>query len=75
MGLKAPIKVIDETDSDVYTSTAQLCLESGDITNVEPVDWDKADVGVPAAHKDYAFTCGVLALNGKEVEFANSVFN
>lgn len=67
--LKVPITIFDELDEIVIKSTGSLDLSSGEIRNVEYVDYDFAASGLPAHKEDYEFTSGVLSNNGKDVEF------
>ena len=69
MDLKVPITIFDELDEVVIKSTGSLDLSSGEIRNVEYVDYDFAASGLPAHKEDYEFTSGVLSNNGKDVEF------
>ena len=67
--LKVPITIFDELDESVIKSTGSLDLASGEIRNVEYVDYDFAVSGLPAHDAAYEFTSGTLSNNGKDVEF------
>jgi hypothetical protein len=73
MDLKLPIEISDELTDEVIASTGTLDLASGEIYNVEYEDYDLATQGLPSKRKDYEFSCGLLANNGKEVEFTVNV--
>jgi hypothetical protein len=68
--LKLPIVILDELGDDhIVRATALLDLASGDILQVVHDDYPVDKLGIPAESADYEFTVGVLANNGKEVEF------
>jgi hypothetical protein len=69
MDLQLPIVVIDEMAETVVKSNALLDLASGEIRNVQYVDYDLAAQGLPALAEDYEFTCGMLSNGGRDVEF------
>lgn len=69
MDLKVPITIFDELDESVIKSTGSLDLASGEIRNVEYIDYDFAAAGLPAHDPSYEFTSGMLSNNGKDVEF------
>ena len=69
MNLKLPITIFDELDEEVVKSTGSLDLASGEIHDVQYVDYDVASRDLPAHRDDYAFTSGTLSHNGKDVEF------
>jgi hypothetical protein len=71
--LKVPITIADELFDEVIASKALLNLASGDITQVEYQNYDADAKGLPWEHEDYDFSCGMLANNGKEVEFTIQV--
>ena len=61
MNLKLPITVVDELADHEIRAVGELDLASGDIRIVRYEDYDIATQGLPARHKDYEFTVGVLA--------------
>ena len=69
MDLKLPIKIFDELADSVIESTGVLDLASGEIRQVEYIDYDKAALGLPAEDESYEFTSGLLSNGTKEVEF------
>ena len=69
MDLKLPIKIFDELSDSVIESTGMLDLASGEIRQVEYVDYDKAALGLPAEDETYEFTSGLLTNGTKDVEF------
>lgn len=69
MDLKLPITLVDEMTDWEVRATAELNLASGEIGKVKYEDYDVAAFGLPAQHKDYEFTVGVLRNQGREVEF------
>lgn len=69
MDLQLPIRIHDELTEEVIQATGLLDLASGDIRNVEYIDYDLAEDGFPADSEDYEFTCGTLSNGSKEVEF------
>ena len=69
MDLKLPIRIFDELSESVVESTGMLDLASGEIRQVEYIDYDKAAQGLPAEDETYEFTSGTLSNNGKDVEF------
>jgi len=69
MNLKLPITVVDELADDEIRAEGELDLASGDIRIVRYEDYDIATQGLPAHHKDYEFTVGVLSNGGRDVEF------
>ena len=69
MDLKLPIKIFDELADSVIESTGMLDLASGEIRQVEHIDYDKAVRGLPAEDPSYEFTSGLLSNGTKEVEF------
>jgi hypothetical protein len=66
VNLKVPIVITDELSEEVFTSKGQLDLASGDIDRIE---YDDPDAGLPWESDEYEFTSGVLSHNGKDVEF------
>jgi hypothetical protein len=69
LDLKLPIKIFDELSDDVIESSGMLDLASGEIRQVEYVDYDKAGRGLPAEDETYEFTSGLLTNGKKDVEF------
>jgi hypothetical protein len=69
MNLKLPITVVDELADHEIRAVGELDLASGDIRIVRYEDYDIATQGLPAHHKDYEFTVGVLSSGGRDVEF------
>ena len=69
MDLKLPIKIFDELTEEVIESTGMLDLASGEIRNVQYIDYDKEESGLPAEDESYEFTSGTLSNGTKEVEF------
>ncbi len=69
MDLKLPIKIFDELSDEVIESSGMLDLASGEIRQVEYVDYDKATLGLPAEDESYEFTSGLLTNGKKDVEF------
>ena len=69
MDLKLPITLIDELEDDDVRGRGQLDMASGEIHQVEYEDYDVATEGLPASRRDYEFTVGLLAKDGREVEF------
>lgn len=69
MDLKLPIKISDELTESVIESNAMLDLASGEIRNVEYVDYDLEAAGLPAEDGSYEFTSGLLTNGAKDVEF------
>ena len=69
MDLKLPIKIFDELSDSVIESTGMLDLASGEIRQVEYIDYDKAALGLPAEDETYEFTSGLLTNGTKDVEF------
>ncbi len=69
MDLKLPIKIFDELTDSVIESTGMLDLASGEIRQVEHLDYDKAALGLPAEDETYEFTSGLLTNGSKDVEF------
>lgn len=69
MDLKVPIKIHDELAEEVIESSGSLDLASGEIRNVQYVDYDAQVQGLPAEDEGYEFTCGTLSNEGKDVEF------
>jgi len=69
MNLKLPITVVDELSDHEVRAVAELDLASGDIRIVRYEDYDLATQGLPAHHRDYEFTVGVLSNGGRDVEF------
>ncbi len=69
MDLKVPITIHDELSEDVIESSGSLDLASGEIRNVQYVDYDVEALGLPAEDEGYEFTCGTLSNDGKDVEF------
>ncbi len=69
MKLNVPIAIIDELSDSEVRSQALLDLASGEIREVVYQGYDVAALGPPAAHDDYEFSSGLLAHDGKEVEF------
>lgn len=73
MDLHLPIKIFDELSDSVIESTGTLDLASGDIRNVQYIDYDLDAQGLPAEAEDYEFTSGALSNGKKEVEFGIQV--
>ena len=69
MDLKLPIQIFDELSDSVIESTGMLDLASGEIRQVEYLDYDKAALGLPAEDETYEFTSGLLSNGTKDVEF------
>ena len=69
MDLKVPITIHDELSEDVIESSGSLDLASGEIRNVQYVDYDAETLGLPAEDESYEFTSGTLSNEGKDVEF------
>ena len=69
MDLKLPIKIFDELADSVIESTGVLDLASGEIRQVEYIDYDKAALGLPAEDESYEFTSGLLTNGKRDVEF------
>ena len=69
MDLKVPITIHDELTEDVIESSGSLDLASGEIRNVQYVDYDVEAQGLPAEDEGYEFTSGILSNDGKDVEF------
>jgi hypothetical protein len=69
LDLKLPIKIFDELSDDVIESSGMLDLASGEIRQVEYLDYDKAARGLPAEDETYEFTSGLLTNGKKDVEF------
>ena len=69
MDLKLPITIHDELDDEVITSRGVLDLASGEIRDVQYLDFDLEAEGFPAESEHYDFTCGTLSNGSKEVEF------
>lgn len=69
MDLKLSIKIFDELADAVIESSGQLDLASGEIRQVEYLDYDKDARGLPAEDPGYEFTSGLLSNGSKEVEF------
>jgi hypothetical protein len=69
MDLKLPITLIDELADDEVRGHGQLDMASGEIHQVAYEGYDLASEGLPASRRDYAFTVGLLAKDGREVEF------
>jgi hypothetical protein len=69
LDLKLPIKIFDELTEEVIESSGMLDLASGEIRQVEYVDFDKAERGLPAEDETYEFTSGLLTNGTKDVEF------
>lgn len=67
--LQVPIVVHDEMDDEIIESTGMLDLASGEIRQLKYKNYDAKLEGLPADREDYEFTCGILANEGKEVEF------
>jgi hypothetical protein len=67
--LKVPITIHDELSEDVIESSGSLDLASGEIRNVQYVDYDAETLGLPAEDESYEFTSGTLSNEGKDVEF------
>jgi hypothetical protein len=67
--LKVPITIHDELSEDVIESSGSLDLASGEIRNVQYVDYDVEALGLPAEDEGYEFTSGTLSNDGKDVEF------
>ena len=69
MDLKLPITIVDELSDDEVRAKGVLDLASGDIYDVQHIDYDAASEGFPAEREDYEFSCGILSNGSKEVEF------
>jgi hypothetical protein len=69
LDLKVPIAITDELSEEIITSTGQLNLASGEISQVNYDDYDFATRGLPFENEDYEFTSGTLSNQGKDVEF------
>ena len=69
MDLKVPIAITDELSEEIITSTGQLNLASGEISQVSYDDYNFATRGLPFESEDYEFTSGTLSNQGKDVEF------
>ena len=69
MDLKLPIKIFDELTEEVIESTGMLDLASGEIRNVQYIDYDHDASGLPAQDESYEFTSGTLSNGSKDVEF------
>lgn len=67
--LKVKISITDEQTDGIINATGSLDLASGEIGQIEYVDYDVAERGLPWDHSDYEFTSGMLSHNGKDVEF------
>jgi hypothetical protein len=67
--LKLPITIVDELSDDEVRAKGVLDLASGDIYDVQHIDYDAASEGFPAEREDYEFSCGILSNGSKEVEF------
>lgn len=73
MDLKLPIIIYDELTESVIQSAGLLDLASGEIRDVEYVDYDFSEKGVPAEDDSYEFTSGTLSNGKKDVEFSIEV--
>ena len=73
MDLKLPIIIYDELTELVIQSAGLLDLASGEIRDVEYVDYDFSEKGVPAEDDNYEFTSGTLSNGKKDVEFSIEV--
>jgi hypothetical protein len=69
LDLKVPIAITDELSEEIITSTGQLNLASGEISQVTYDDYDFGTRGLPFESEDYEFTSGTLSNQGKDVEF------
>ena len=69
MDLKLPIKIFDELADSVIEATGMLDLASGEIRQVEHLNYDKAALGLPVESEDYEFTSGLLTNGERDVEF------
>ncbi len=69
MDLKVRIQIVDELEDSVIHSSGFLDLASGEIRQVEYVDYDPMVLGLPGQREDYEFTSGLLTNDGKDVEF------
>lgn len=69
MDLKVRIQIVDELEDSIVNSSGQLDLASGEIRQVEYVDYDPKTLGMPGQREDYEFTSGLLSNDGKDVEF------
>jgi hypothetical protein len=69
LDLKVPIAITDELTDSVVMAHALLNLASGEIQNVQYVDYDAQALGCPFERDDYEFTSGTLSNDGKDVEF------
>ncbi len=63
------ISITDEQTEDIIASTGLLDLASGEIGQIEYLDYDITERGLPWDSSDYEFTSGMLSHNGKDVEF------
>ena len=73
MDLKLPIEIVDEVGDEEIRSTGLLDLASGEISRLEYLNYDLGLHGLPCEQEDYELTCGILANNGKEIEFTVQV--
>jgi hypothetical protein len=71
--LKVPIHMDDELFDEVISASALLNLASGEISQVEYIDYDEGIKGLPWEREDYDFSCGKLSNGGKDVEFSVQV--
>ncbi len=69
MDLKLPIQITDELESKVIRSTGLLNLASGEITDIQYIQYDVAAKGPPFELPDYEFSNAILSKNGREIEF------
>lgn len=69
MDLKVRIQIVDELEDSVIHSSGFLDLASGEIKQVEYIDYDPKSLGLPGQREDYEFTSGSLTNDGKDVEF------
>jgi hypothetical protein len=67
--LKLPIRIHDELTESVIEATGMLDLASGEIRDVEHIDYDVEASGLPAEDESYEFTSGTLTNGNKDVEF------
>lgn len=67
MNKEVEINIFHEMKNDlIVEGVAKLSLETGAITNI---DYKEVQSAIPHKDKNYAFSYGLLNLNGKELEF------
>jgi hypothetical protein len=67
--LKLPIMMFDELTESVIQSAGVLDLASGEISDVQYVNYDAQLMGLPAEDASYEFSSGTLSNGTKDVEF------